>query len=664
MSITRRLRRTRRGISRRLALERMGTLLFAAGLLCASGAAVRSAPLHDGVYREKTGGKESLWTIAGWCWWTARNRFAPYTPPIPEPTHDGPAELPRAAAVNPLVTFDVEEFFADYTPRVNHMPATPAELRTLLTGGTLSGQTLQRGDWITLQAGTVYTSTSYRTQTLPALAGEFVWDDPSTWVLVRTTNQHNLRSCGTRVASTDEEAESAMADMARFDVFQNTGGVYPLYIANGAKGYCLDGIGGRREEGNWTAGNSYWISYGDEATQRTFASLPDALIISRSIFLGDCRNWETPAPLRPKGIYLNGRSFILRDSWIDAGAARGNPGAETGGLENQAVSSRHWLGPGLIDNNTIIASGENIMPGGEDPRSGELQTVGCNPCDVIVRRNYLPSRPQWNINDAQSDGYGVINKTNLEMKKGVRWLIECNDLSYWFLPDQDHAVNIKRVNQDGNDMNSQTLDVTFRFNILLEVAGFINFSNEGIANTSLDRISVHNNLAPMRYIARLGALVNNKKPFTFNAASFKIVNNTVCYVEIGAGLTPGNMMEFNRSANGYGDGEWTSNIGSATGIPWRTNDSVDGSVNTWSGTRTRFASIVDGGNVLIGGGTGWDPAASAKPATPNDLFVDIDSGDWDIKPEYRTAGLNGTVPGADLALLYERTEGCRTGVWT
>jgi hypothetical protein len=68
--------------------------------------------------------------------------------------YDGPAELPRPAAIDPLLAFNTTTFFAGYTPRINHTPTTASELNTLLTGGTLNGQTLQRGDWITLTAGT------------------------------------------------------------------------------------------------------------------------------------------------------------------------------------------------------------------------------------------------------------------------------------------------------------------------------------------------------------------------------------------------------------------------------------------------------------------------------------------------------------------------------
>jgi hypothetical protein len=578
--------------------------------------------------------------------------------------YDGPAELPRPAAIDPLLAFNTTTFFAGYTPRINHTPTTASELNTLLTGGTLNGQTLQRGDWITLTAGTAYTSTTRRAHTFPVLSGTFTWDDPATWVWVRTANVNSLPAVGTRVASSDANAVTRLADCPLFDVFQNAGGVYPLTVANGASGYCLTGLGGRRQEGNWTAGNSYWLALGVASGQTTLADLPDGCVVDRCIFLGDPRDWTSAVPATPFGLAINTKRFIVRDSWIDAGASRGNAGVEGGGTENQAISISQSIGPGLMDNNTLIASGENMMTGGSDPNGAILQASGVNPTDVIFSRNYCPSRPKWNIRSAESDGFGVQCKNNFELKKGVRWLIEGNVFEYWFAPDQAKPVNIKRTNQSGNDLESRCEDITFRYNLVTESPSFINFSNENTANNSINRVSVHDNVVPMDQRDEFTNAATTGYVVQIGALDWSFKNNSLLRLATGSAGCLGTLLLGTTFSSGT-NAVLTDNVLPNVGSYIVRYDGVGGSATGWNTAKTRYTTNSGSNNLQIGGtsSTGLGTAFGAVAADNAAAFVDAANGNYTITDTFDNESSTGGAPGADLTTLASKTAGAISGSW-
>jgi hypothetical protein len=585
----------------------------------------------------------------------------------PSYAFDGPAELPRALEVDPLIAFNARTFFTAYTPRVNHTPTTPAELNTLLTGGTLGGQTLQRGDFITCTAATEYTSATRRTQTFPALSGTFTWNDPATWVWVRSSAEASLVAPRTRVASSDATALTAIANCARFDTYQNGGGVYPVIVADGASGYCFSGIGGRTLEGNWTGGNRYWLAAGVKSTQTTFAHLPDGVVLDRCIFVGDPRNWTDKNPAlgsTPHGLYVNCKRFILTDSWIDAGASAGTLGLEGGGTENQALSAAHWTGPGLIDNNTLIASGENIVTGGDDPSVGELRTIGTNPTDVVFSRNYCPSRPAWNIRSASSDGYGVQCKNNFELKKGVRWLIEGNAFDYWFMPDQAKIINIKRTNQAGGDTKCQTQDITVRYNRITNTPTFINFSNDAnAADTAVDRVSVHDNLVVLNQTDEFTDATGPAYTVDSNAPSTLFNNNTMLRVADSGRGSSGTLRFIPPTV--ATSLTMTDNVIPHVGSLILRYDGVGGSANGWNTTATRYTTASGSSNLQIGGnsGTGLGTAFGAVAADNAAAFVNAAGGDYTIAATYATGSSVGGPPGANLTTLATKTSGAITGSW-
>lgn len=544
---------------------------------------------------------------------------------------DGPAELPRASVINPLLAFNTTTFFNGYTPRVEHTPTTAAQLQTLLTGGTLNGQTLQRGDWITLTAGTNYNS-GVNTQSFPVLSGSVSWTNPATWVWVRTSALSSLPVAGRRVSSTDNSFMPLFRQQAG-------GGVPPLDVLTGARGYVFTGIAG--DAGSVTT-TSRVFQLGSNI-ETVAANNASHIVIDR------CHVTTVRSNNSTRTIIANCGAAIIRDSYLYNTAAAG--------VEDQAIASWNGAGPHLIDNNYLVAGGENIMYGGADPAS-----IGLNPQDIVVRRNYFFKPLTWNrFYPSVWDGVNIVCKNLFELKKGIRVLVEDNVLENYWKDDQAFAVNLKSVNQAGGDTTAECRDVVLRYNKVVNVGAFCtNNPAPGAPPGTVvpaSRLVYHDNVVTGIGASTLGA---SGSVFVMATSSSLFRNNTC--ISDAAGLSSG----LTQSS------DWTtptqntiihSNIVHRHSLGMKQASVVEGtsSIIAAHGTADAFPN-----NTLVGPSGSTYPSSTQRPAAYADVgFVDFANGDYRLASNspVKGTGLAGVDPGADVTAVNTKTAGCLTGAW-
>lgn len=156
--------------------------------------------------------------------------------------------------------------------------------------------------------------------------------------------------------------------------------------------------------------------------------------------------------------------------------------------DTQAWLSISNPGPILIQNNFLEASGENLMLGGGDPSSESVM-----PKDVTIRRNTFSKNRAW-----WGEGH-YLTKTLLELKLGIRVLIEGNDFLDMPWNDGGWAFRLTVRNQDGGAPYSEVSDITIRYNLFKNVTnGIIAFGADnagtGILSKHSKRWHIHDNL--------------------------------------------------------------------------------------------------------------------------------------------------------------------------
>ena len=156
--------------------------------------------------------------------------------------------------------------------------------------------------------------------------------------------------------------------------------------------------------------------------------------------------------------------------------------------DTQAWLSISNPGPILIQNNFLEASGENLMLGGGDPNSESVM-----PKDVTIRRNSFSKNQAW------WGGGNTLTKTLLELKLGVRVLIEGNDFFDMPWNDGGYAFRLTVRNQDGTAPFAEVSDLTIRHNLFKNITnGIIAFGADDAGPSNLSKRSkrwhIHNNL--------------------------------------------------------------------------------------------------------------------------------------------------------------------------
>ena len=292
-----------------------------------------------------------------------------------------------------------------------------------------------------------------------------------------------------------------------------------------------------------------------------------------------------------------------------------------------------WNGPGpyKIVNNRLEGAHENIAFGGADPSIN-----GLIPADMEIRKNYVIKPIAWK---------GVWTAKNLiEFKAGRRVLIEGNVFeNNWVDGQNGFAFLWQTTNQDGGCTWCATSDVTFRSNVVRNVAGGFNLSvfgsgSNGTVNTAvpLQRVTITNNV-----ITGLDASNGRLYQILGNVAGLTISNNSGMGVAhdllFGTPDVPIPTLVFRNNITGAQYTLFASGAGMGTpalvqlGIP---------------------AANVTGNVLAAGSGPSSVPAGNSYVASPSAIgFVNYAGGDLTLAASspFVSSGTGGSQPGADFS---------------
>jgi hypothetical protein len=256
-------------------------------------------------------------------------------------------------------------------------------------------------------------------------------------------------------------------------------------------------------------GDGGWVGGGE--TQTTLARVPRNIVIDRSYIHG------TTTSELVRCVSLNGANVQVINSWIDD--------CHASGFDSQAIESWNSPGPFLIENNTLIAAGENVMFGGADPG-----IFGLVPMDITIRRNhfYKPlswrtSTPRWSV------------KNLFELKNAGRVLLEYNILeNSWPASQEGMAIVIKSSHDAcGTCVWQGTQDLTIRYNLVRNAAVGLNLQAvDGESDRHVARVRVEHNLIHTIGPEGRSALMM----FTHDLKSVLVRRNTMVHAPGSSGL--------------------------------------------------------------------------------------------------------------------------------
>jgi hypothetical protein len=263
------------------------------------------------------------------------------------------------------------------------------------------------------------------------------------WILMKGPNYASLPASGTRVSPSD----AALMPVIKYgdDGVANTGA---FSAQTGAQRYRIIGISIVQNSAlvpNWS-----FISTGYNNANATNTGY----IILDRIIIQD----TDPAHESRQGIY--GFAQLGHTALIDSYVA----GIKDIGNDNDTQA---WLsitnpGPILVRNNFLEASGENLMLGGGAPPSVDLM-----PKDITIQNNTFSKNSAW---------WGAGNsltKTLLELKLGVRVLIEGNDFLDMPYNDGGYAHRLTARAESNTYSFVEVSDLTIRYNRYANVTNWL-----------------------------------------------------------------------------------------------------------------------------------------------------------------------------------------------
>lgn len=339
------------------------------------------------------------------------------------------------------------------------MPATlPAPQLASEAPATIrvsAGDDLQRaidnarpGDVISLPSGSTFTGNFV----LPAKQG-------ARFITIRTAPTAGLPGAGGRISP---------AHSGKLARLVSPNGTSVIRTAPGAHHWRLLLL----EIGPTASASSDIIAFGDAtAEQAGPGRVPTDLIVDRCFIHGD------PDRGQKRGIAINSASTTIIGSHISD--------IKFIGQDAQAIAG--WSGPGPfhVENNYLEASGENFMLGGGLPAA-----EGLVPSDLVFRRNHVTRPVGW-----RSERWTVKNL--FELKNARRVLVEANLFeNHWQDAQPGYAIVFTPRGERGRAPWSTVEDVTFRYNIVRDVAAVFNLLGKDDAGASgtLRRVHITDNL--------------------------------------------------------------------------------------------------------------------------------------------------------------------------
>lgn len=361
---------------------------------------------------------------------------------------DGIATLPRVTPVlNPVPTINTAA--GDTTRTAASTTALIAAINTIVT---LDGN---KNHEIVLTAGATYNTAS--NIDLPPKSGPN--PNGTGWMIIRTNG--SIPAQGTTVQPSDAP------QMAKIN--GTTDSMYVLQCLDNAAHHWW--FAGLEITFNNTLTNMTWLVLLGNSPQTTNMH---HFIIDRCYIHGwagvKCRHALT----------INTGETIVSDCWISE--------IHEVGAESHAIVGWDGTGPWLIQHNHL-ESGTGFFIGGDDP-----SYVDKLPRDLTIRKNRSVKPNSW----FTPTDYNYLVKNCSELKMGQYVLIEDNIFDgNWEMPGGQHqAINFKANNQDHTAYWQKTEHVTFRYNIIRNVAAGMGLSSEAgqPPTMGLQFLSIHDNL--------------------------------------------------------------------------------------------------------------------------------------------------------------------------
>jgi len=335
------------------------------------------------------------------------------------------------------------------------MPVVTGSTFVVNAGGDLQAaiDSAVGGDEIVLEAGATWTG-SYQ---LRNHAG-------NEYVIIRSSRSDELPA-GIRVSDAD------ISKMANF-VRSVTGGA--IVAGDGAHHYRLIGLNFEGSSSNTQL--STVINIIRDSIPLSFQ--PHHIILDRIRVRGH-DNLQIN-----RCIKANGAHIAIINSMLS--------GCHKRGSDSQAILIYDGTGPFLIENNLLEGAGENVMFGGADPK-----VDGTTPSDITIRGNHFFKPLSWRIGHPTYDGKAWTIKNLFEIKHAQRVLLENNIFeNNWANAQRGIAILFKSSNQQGSCFSCRAEDITFRYNIIKNVAQGFSVADEVGQGPSLGtkRVHIHNNL--------------------------------------------------------------------------------------------------------------------------------------------------------------------------
>lgn len=377
------------------------------------------------------------------------------------------------------------------------------------------------------------------------------------------------------------------------------------------------------------------IAFGDAtAEQAGPGRVPTDLIVDRCFIHGDGRRGQK------RGIAINSASTTVIGSHISDIKATGQ--------DAQAIAG--WSGPGPfhIENNYLEASGENFMLGGGLPAA-----EGLVPSDVVFRRNHVSRPAAW-----RSERWTVKNL--FELKNARRVLIEGNLFeTHWQDAQPGYAIVFTPRGERGRAPWSTVEDVTFRYNIVRDVAAVFNLLGKDDAGASgrLRRLHITDNLF---YRIDRSAWGGNGAFMQIGEGPADVVVDHNTIVQSGNVITAyGGTREAPAPANGF---VFRNNL-----VLHNANGVIGQGRGIGNDTLTAFfPEGIFARNALAGGRDSRYPADNLFPGVEDfaGQFIDFAGHDYRLRreSELRRAGTDGADLGVNFTALV-RTIGARAREW-
>jgi GDP-mannose 6-dehydrogenase len=177
--------------------------------------------------------------------------------------------------------------------------------------------------------------------------------------------------------------------------------------------------------------------------------------LPRDVTFEQCYLHGDPSVGGRRGLAMNAAAITVKDSYFTDFKEKG--------ADSQAIAS--WSGPGpfVLENNALIAAGENVLFGGADP-PGPTRV----PSNITVRGNYLGKPLAWR-------GAGWSVKNLFELKDARHVVVEGNFFEHdWEDGQNGFAILFTVRNQDGTAPFSVVEDVKFTGNVVAGAGGGVN----------------------------------------------------------------------------------------------------------------------------------------------------------------------------------------------